>query len=61
MVFVIYVVQDMKKGEVITEENVRSIRPGYGLHPKHLPELLGKRVCKDLEKGTRFSLDFVED
>ena len=57
----LYVVQDMKKGEVITEENVRSIRPGYGLHPKHLPELLGKRVCKDLEKGTRFSLDFVED
>ena len=51
----------MKKGDVISEENVRSIRPGFGLHPKYLPAIIGKRVCRDLAKGTRFSLDFIED
>ncbi|MCR5325573.1 MAG: pseudaminic acid synthase [Bacteroidales bacterium] len=57
----LYVVRDMKKGDVITEENVRSIRPGFGLHPKYLPELLGKRVNHDLKKGLRFSLEFIDD
>ena len=57
----LYVVRDMKKGDVITEENVRSIRPGFGLHPKYLPELLGKRVNQDLKKGLRFSLEFIDD
>ena len=56
----LYVAEDMKAGEVITEKNVRSVRPGYGLHPKYLPELLGKRVNCDIEKGTRFTLDLVE-
>lgn len=56
----LYVAEDMKVGDVITEKNVRSVRPGYGLHPKYLPELLGKRVNRDIEKGTRFSLDFVK-
>lgn len=55
----LYVAENVKKGDVITEQNVRSVRPGYGLHPKHLPEILGKRVNRDLEKGDRFSLDFV--
>lgn len=55
----LYVAEDMKTGDVITEENVRSVRPGYGLHPKYLPEILGKKVNQDLEKGTRFSMDFV--
>lgn len=57
----LYVTADMKKGDVISEENVRSIRPGFGLHPKYLPAIIGKRVCRDLAKGTRFSLDFIED
>ena len=52
----LYVAEDMKAGDVITEKNVRSVRPGYGLHPKYLPEILGKKVNRDLTKGTRFSL-----
>lgn len=55
----LYVAEDMKAGDVITEDNVRSVRPGYGLHPKHLPEILGKKINRDLEKGTRMSLDYV--
>ena len=55
----LYVAEDMKAGDVITEQNVRSVRPGYGLHPKFLPELLGKNVNQDCKKGDRFSLDFV--
>lgn len=56
----LYVAEDMKVGDVITERNVKSVRPGYGLHPKYLPELLGKRVKRDIEKGTRFTWDLVE-
>jgi pseudaminic acid synthase len=55
----LYVVKDIKKGEVITTENVRSIRPGYGLHPKYLKNILGKKVKQDLNFGTRMNLDFV--
>lgn len=51
----LYVVKDIKAGEVITEENVRSIRPGFGMHPKYLRELIGKVVIEDLEKGTPIS------
>lgn len=53
----IFIIQDIKKGEMVTEENVRSIRPGYGLHPKHLIEVLGKTICQDVEKGTPLSWD----
>jgi pseudaminic acid synthase len=55
----LYVVEDIKAGEVITEKNVRSIRPGFGLHPKHYNEILGAKALKNLEKGDRFSLDFI--
>ena len=55
----LYVVKDMPEGTVITEEFVRSIRPGFGLHPKFLKDILGKKVNRNLEKGTRFSLDFL--
>lgn len=48
----LYVVKDIKAGEVITEENVRSIRPGYGMHPKYFTHILGKVAKVDLEKGT---------
>jgi N-acetylneuraminate synthase len=48
----LFVVKDMKAGEVFTEENVRSIRPGYGLHTKFLKEVMGKKITKDIKKGT---------
>jgi len=55
----LYVVEDIKKGDPITEVNVRSIRPGYGLHPKYYREILGKKVNTDVMKGTPMSFDFV--
>lgn len=56
----LYVAEDMMAGDVITEMNVRSVRPGFGLHPKYLPEVIGKKTVKDLEKGERFNLDMVK-
>lgn len=56
----LYVAEDVKAGDVVTEQNVRSVRPGYGLHPKYLPEVLGKRFVKDYKKGERFALDLVK-
>ncbi len=53
----LYVVQDMKAGDLFTEENVKSIRPGYGMHPKHLSNVLGKEATIDIEKGTRLSFE----
>ena len=56
----LYVVDDVKKGQIVSEKNVRSIRPGFGLHPKYMPQVLGKKFIFDVEKGTRFSLDFIK-
>jgi pseudaminic acid synthase len=55
----LFVVKDMKAGEVFTEENVRSIRPGYGLHPKHLKEVLGKQAKQDIPQGTPLSWELI--
>ncbi len=55
----LYVAEDMKAGDIITEKNVRSVRPGFGLHPKYLPDILGKRVNRDLTKGERMKLEYV--
>lgn len=55
----LYVAENMKVGDVITEQNVRSVRPGFGLHPKYLPEILGKKVNRGLVKGERFSLKMI--
>ena len=57
----LYVVKDMKAGDLISEKNIRSIRPGFGLHPKYLNDVLGKKVTVDLEKGERFKLEFVDN
>lgn len=56
----LYVAEDVVAGEVVTAKNVRSVRPGFGLHPKYLPEVLGKRFVRDCEKGERFSLQIIE-
>jgi pseudaminic acid synthase len=56
----LYVVKDMEAGEVITEENLRSIRPGFGLHPKYLNEIVGKKVNTEIEAGERFKMDYLD-
>lgn len=56
----LYVTRDVKAGETLTEANVRSIRPGYGLAPKHLPEVLGRRAARDLARGEPFAWSMVE-
>ena len=48
----LFVVKDMKKGESFTDDNIRSIRPGYGLHTRHLKDVLGRRAGKDIRRGT---------
>jgi pseudaminic acid synthase len=52
----LYIVKDIEKGDLLTEENVRSIRPGFGLHPKYYHSILGKKVNKKMEKGDRLDL-----
>ena len=56
----LYIAEDIKSGEVITEINVRSVRPGYGIHPKNLKQVLGKKATMALEKGTPASLNMFE-
>ena len=56
----LYVAQNVKAGDVITEKNVRSVRPGYGLHPKYLKEILGKKFSKDCKVGDRLVWDLIE-
>lgn len=56
----LYVAQNVKAGDVITEKNVRSVRPGYGLHPKYLKEMLGKKFVKDCKLGDRLVWDMIE-
>ena len=51
---------DLRKGDKITEENVRSIRPGNGMHTKHYDEVLGRTAAMDIEKGTPLSWDLLE-
>ena len=53
----LYVVNDIQEGEEITEKNVRSIRPGFGMHPKYLNEILGTKAEKNWSKGDRFLKD----
>jgi len=55
----LFVVKDIKDGEVLTEENVRSIRPGYGLSPKYLKEILGKQTTQDIKKGTPLKWELI--
>lgn len=56
----LYITQDMKKGDIITKENMRSIRPGLGLPPKYYEVLLGKKVSTDIKRGAPVSWDIIE-
>ena len=56
----LYVVETISEGELFSEDNVRSIRPGFGLHPKYLHQIIGKKSNQNIEKGTRFNLDFIK-
>lgn len=55
----LFISEDVKTGDFISYKNVRSVRPGYGLHPKHLNEIIGKKFNRDLEKGTPMSMSFI--
>ncbi|AUN93897.1 pseudaminic acid synthase [Pseudazoarcus pumilus] len=56
----LYVTQDLKAGDILTEANLRSVRPGFGLEPKHLEVLLGRRVTRDIPAGTPMRWDVVD-
>jgi len=55
----LFVVESVRQGETFSAENIRSIRPGHGLHTRHLPEVVGKRASRDIERGTPLSWDLV--
>ncbi len=56
----LFIVKDMKKGEAFTEENIRSIRPGYGLKPKYLKDVIGKHALCDILRGTPLKKDYIQ-
>lgn len=56
----LFVVQDLRRGEEFTAQNVRSIRPAHGLHSRHLPQVLGRRASRDIVRGTPLAWDLVE-
>lgn len=55
----IYAVRDIAAGELLTRDNVRIIRPGHGLAPKFLPDVLGKRAQRDIARGTGLSFELI--
>lgn len=57
----LYVVKDIKKGEKFTPDNIRSIRPSNGLHPKYYEKVLGSRASQDLSFGTPMKLEYLAD
>ncbi len=56
----LFVTENIKKDEIFTEQNIRSIRPGYGLPPKYLPEIIGKKAKYDLERGEPLKWEYIE-
>lgn len=57
----LYIAENIKAGEVFTAENLRSVRPGFGVHPKYYNELIGKKAMVDLVKGTPMQLNFADN
>lgn len=56
----LFVAEDAKVGDLITNQNIRSVRPGFGIAPKHLKEIIGKKFTSDVKKGTPMAWDLVE-
>lgn len=56
----LYVAETVKKGEMFTEKNVRSVRPGFGMHTKYLKDILGKKANQDILKGTPLQKKLIE-
>lgn len=55
----LYVAEDMKAGDTLTAQNLRIIRPGHGLHPRHYEQLLGRKIKTDVKRGTAMKWDLV--
>lgn len=56
----LYISHDLKKGEIVTDKHIRSVRPGYSLHPKYYSEIIGKRALKDFTTGDRIKKEDFE-
>jgi N-acetylneuraminate synthase len=56
----LFVVKDVRRSEIFTAENIRSIRPADGLAPKHMLEVIGKRAATDIERGTPLSWSHID-
>lgn len=56
----LYIVENVKEGQYLTEDNIRCIRPGFGIEPKHLNSVLGKKFTKNYSKGTRLTFDKIK-
>lgn len=56
----LFICEDVKEGNIITEKNVRSVRPGYGISPRYLPEIMGKKFNGNYKKGTPLKLEYIE-
>ena len=57
----LYVVVDVKAGDTVTPDNVRSIRPGFGLAPRHYDDIIGRRFASDVARATPVSWDLLDD
>ena len=57
----LYIVENVKKGDIITRKNIRSIRPGFGMSPIYLKSILGKKFASNFSRGTRLAWNAIED
>jgi pseudaminic acid synthase len=57
----LFVVKDIKAGDIFTTENLRSIRPGYGLYTRFLNDVIGRKTKIDIKRGTPLNLDMLMD
>ncbi|MCY6370410.1 pseudaminic acid synthase [Clostridium ganghwense] len=56
----LFIVEDIKQGEIFTERNVKSIRPGFGMHPQHIKNIFGKKAKYNIEKGTPLQWELID-